>query len=111
MIKFKIVILFLISVSCNSTKKTTSTVSYSSKTVDNPTIFAEGIISIKDRDVFDITFTPDGKTAYFTLREGNEKQKIYFSQFVNQKWTEPQIASFSADRDEYPNITPDGKTI
>jgi Tol biopolymer transport system component len=58
-----------------------------------------------------MSFTPDGKTAYFSVRKGNEKQKIYFSNFANQKWTEPQIASFSTDRDECPSITPDGKTI
>ncbi len=113
MINFKTANLcfFLIIVSCHSTKKTSLPLFCSLQTVNKPTIFAEGIISIKDRNVFDITFTPDGKTAYFTLRKGNEKQKIYFSQFINQKWTEPQIASFSTDRDECPNITPDGKTI
>lgn len=113
MINFKTANLcfFLIIVSCHSTKKTSLPLFYSLQTVDKPAIFAEGIISIKDTNVFDITFTPDGKTAYFTLRKVNEKQKIYFSQFINQKWTEPQIASFSTDRDECPNITPDGKTI
>lgn len=113
MLKFKIVFIFifLILVSCNATKKTTSTISYNTQTVDTPTVFAEGVISIKDRNVFDITFAPNGKTAYFTLRKGNDKQKIYFSQFANKKWTEPQIASFSTDRDECPNFTPNGKTI
>ncbi len=106
-----ILIFLLVLTSCNSIKKFQNTVLYSAKIVDKPIIFAEGIISTKDRNVFDITFTPDGQTVYFTLRKGNEKQKIYFSQFINQKWTEPQIASFSTDRDECPNVTPDGKTI
>jgi Tol biopolymer transport system component len=97
--------------SCKSIQKTQTSLSYNSIVVDKPIIFAEGIISIKDRNVFDISFTPDGKTAYFTLRKGNEKQKIYLSQFINQKWTEPKVASFSTDRDECPSQTPDGKTI
>jgi Tol biopolymer transport system component len=113
MIKFKIlVIIFFFSLlSCTSIKRAHMPFSYSSEVVDKPIIFAEGIISIKDRNVFDISFTSNGKTAYFTLRKGNEKQKIYFSNFVNHKWTEPQIASFSNDRDECPSLTPDGKTI
>jgi Tol biopolymer transport system component len=113
MIKFKLImIIFFFSVmSCKSIQKTQTSLSYNSIVVDKPIIFAEGIISIKDRNVFDISFTPDGKTAYFTLRKGNEKQKIYLSQFINQKWTEPKVASFSTDRDECPSQTPDGKTI
>lgn len=97
--------------SCNPTTKAPTTISYSSMPIDKPTIFAEGIISKKERNVFNINFTADGKTAYFTLRKGNEKQKIYYSQFVNQNWTEPKVASFSTDRDECPSLTPDGKTI
>lgn len=105
------IIFFFSVMSCKSIQKTQTSLSYNSIVVDKPIIFAEGIISIKDRNVFDISFTPDGKTAYFTLRKGNEKQKIYLSQFINQKWTEPKVASFSTDRDECPSQTPDGKTI
>ena len=106
-----LVILVIIISSCSSTKLIKTQLSYSNQIVDKPTIFAEGILSNKDRNIFNICFTPDGNTAYFTLRKGNEKQKIYFSQFKNKKWTEPAITSFSTDRDEAPNITPDGKTI
>ena len=104
-------IVILIFSSCSSIKLTKTKLSYVNQIVDKPTIFAEGIISTKDRNVFNICFMPDGKTAYFTLRKGNEKQKIYFSRFENKKWTEPKVALFSTDRDEAPNVTPDGKTI
>lgn len=106
-----ITVLLVIMASCNSAKKGGYTVSYSSKSIDTPTIFAEGIISKNNRNVFNITFSPDGRTSFFTLRKDNEKQKIYFSQFIHQNWTEPELASFSTDRDECPTFTPDGKTI
>ncbi len=105
------IVFITIMASCNSTKKALTTISYSSTLIDKPKIFAEGIISKKDRNIFNINLTADGKTAYFTLRKGNEKQKIYVSEFINQKWTEPKVASFSTDRDECPSLTPDGKTI
>ncbi len=113
MLKYKISTIILLTIfgSCNSTKNISKTIFYSSQEIDKPIIFAEGIISVKDRNVFNISFTPDQQTAYFTLRKGNEKQKIYYSQFVNQKWAEPKVASFSTDRDECPSLTPDGKTI
>jgi hypothetical protein len=105
------IVLVIIVTSCNSIRNTRATVFYSLKSIDTPTLFAEKIISKPDRNIFNITFTPDGKTAFFTLRKENEKQKIYFSKLINQNWTEPQIASFSTDRDECPSLTPDGKTI
>ncbi len=83
----------------------------SNRIINVPEIFAEGVISIKDINVFNFAFTNNDKTIYFTRRQGNEKQKIYFSNFENNKWTEPQIASFSTDRDEAPYITPNGKTL
>ena len=106
-----LVISIAVLTSCSSTKLTKTQLHYSNQIVNKPTIFAEGILSTKDRNIFNICFTPNGKTVCFTLRKGNEKQKIYFSQFKSKKWTEPKIASFSTDRDENPNITPDGKTV
>jgi hypothetical protein len=83
----------------------------SERIINTPEIFAEGVISTKDINVFNFAFTNNDKTIYFTRRQGNEKQKIYFSNFENNKWTEPQIASFSTDRDETPFVTPNGKTL
>ncbi len=92
---------------CNATK----TVSYSSTPVVTPTIFSEGVISRPDESVFDITFTPDGQTAYFTRRKVNEKQKIFESSFAAGQWSTPKVCAFSTDRDEAPFISPDGKTL
>ena len=41
--------------------------------------------------------------------EEKEKNKKYItSDFINGKWTQPQVASFSTDRDDSPSISPDG---
>ena len=97
--------------SCATRNLPRASITFSERTIDFPEIFAEGVISTKDINVFNFAFTNNDKTIYFTRRQGNEKQKIYFTNFENNKWTEPQIASFSTDRDETPFITPNGKTL
>lgn len=99
-------------VSCQDTKESSEAQSdpISTVPVKTPQLFAPSIIS-SEHSEFDIIFTNDTKTVYFTRRVGNGKQKIYTSTYTNGKWKTPEIASFSTDRDEYPNLTPDGKTI
>lgn len=101
-------LLFLI-IGCSESKK--DRVSYSYEPVISPELFAPGIISTAENNEFDLCFTPNGKTVYFTRRVPDKKQKIYVSNFENGIWTEPEIAFFSTDRDETPFITPDGKTF
>ena len=84
---------------------------YSDRVTVTPELFAEGIISTKESSEFDITFTPDGKTAFFTRRTGNEKQKIWQTTFKNSSWTNPVKLPFSNDRDETPFFSPDGRTL
>lgn len=84
---------------------------YSNRAIITPELFADGIISTKENNEFDICFAPNGKTAYFTRRIGNEKQKIWQSNFENGIWTTPIQMPFSTDRDEAPFISPDGKTL
>lgn len=104
-----ILVTFLIS--CGTKMPQINSIQNSERKIAIPEIFAEGIISKKDINVFNFAFTNNDKTIYFTRRQGNEKQKIYVSNFENNKWTEPQITSFSTDRDEAPFITPNGKTL
>ncbi len=94
---------------CSNAKKVGPV--YSETPVTTPQSFAPGIISTDEYDEFDICFTPDGKTAYFTRRIPGEKQKIYKTAFTESGWTTPEVASFSTDRDETPYITPDGQTF
>ena len=111
--KTKILISLIVTfiISCGTKIPRISSIQNSKKTIDNPEIFAKSIISKKDINVFNFAFTNKDKTIYFTRRQGTEKQKIYFTNFENNKWTEPQIASFSTDRDEAPFITSNGKTL
>lgn len=82
------------------------------KSGGEPTLFAEGIINTS-ADEYNPTFSPDGKTVYFTRRidrKGNEA--IMFSTLENGKWTMPQTASFSGKfYDKEPMFSPDGKRI
>ena len=86
----------------------------SSKNSQNgsPTLFADGVINT-GADEYNPTFTPDGKTVYFTRRldrKGNEA--IMFSRLENGKWTKPETAEFSGKfYDKEPMLSPDGKRI
>ena len=103
---FLIVITFAGMNSCTETP-----VRYSSEAIRTPTLFAKGIVSTEQHNEFNIEFSPDGKTAYFTRRQKDEPQNIYISHYENNTWTTPEIASFSTERDEMPSITPDGKQL
>ena len=84
-------------------------IQYEKNNLTTPTVFGENIISTKENSEFDLTFSKDGKRIYFTRREPEQKQKIFFSDFKNGNWSKPKIADFSTDRDETPFITPNGK--
>lgn len=81
----------------------------------SPEVFGEGVLST---DAFEwrITFTPDGRTAFFGRSEGffpiTRQATIMTSRYVDGQWTEPEVASFSG---EYPDldpfVSPDGQTL
>ncbi len=111
--RHKIITIVLLSIaSCKAPIKRTLSDSnhLSAHPVKIAKLFVPGIIST-DHSEFDIIFTKDNKTVYFTRRVGDGKQKIYTSHYTGTSWSTPKITSFSTDRDEYPNLTPDGKTI
>ncbi|PTX61456.1 WD40 repeat protein [Kordia periserrulae] len=99
-------ITFVGMISCSNSPK----VRYVSETISAPAIFAEGIISTAHNE-FNLDFTPDGKTIYFTRRVEGKPQKIFVSHFKENYWTTPTVADFSLSRDEMPAITPDGKHV
>ena len=81
---------------------------------DRPTpadaqLFAPGVISTRDYER-DGTFSPDGKTFYFTKRTiWPYFSAICVSHFRNGRWTEPDVASFSGQyADGMPFISVDG---
>lgn len=96
---------------CTTNKKTNELLKYSDRIISTPEKFAEGVISTDGASEFDICFTPDGKTAFFTRRVGGEKQKLWQTTFENGKWTSPTQLPFSTDRDETPFFSQDGKTL
>jgi hypothetical protein len=77
---------------------------------DSPRLFGPGVIS-GPADDLSPTFSPDGKTVYFTRRNPSGST-ILTSSLVNDRWTEPKVASFSgAWRDLEPAMSPDGSYL
>lgn len=81
-------------------------------TAQVPTLFAPGIVSTEFMETT-ATFTPDGKTVYFTRSDVQFKDNtIMQSTLKNGLWTAPQVASFSGIwRDSEPFVSPDGTKI
>lgn len=80
-----------------------------------PIPFAKGTISTED-DEFGMTFTPEGKTCYFTKRTPSTLQSstmvICVSYFRNGRWGKLEIASFSGQyKDFNPCVSPDGSKL
>ncbi len=82
------------------------------KNENKPRLFAPGTISTGDEE-FSLTFTPDGKTVYFTKGDNRFKYfAILVSHLKNGRWTEPEVAPFSGRwRDIDPYISPDGTKL
>lgn len=81
----------------------------SNKPLNEPTIFAPGIISAGDYDSHP-AFMPDGETLYFVRSDpGFSFWTILVSRFERGRWREPQVAPFSGQySDADPFITADG---
>jgi hypothetical protein len=78
-------------------------------------IFAPGVIS-DAREQWRITFTPDGKTAYFASSDEffpfTRQATIYVSHLVHGAWTEPEVAPFSGQYSDIdPFLSPDGRRL
>ncbi len=111
--KVKNTMLFLLLTlgACKTNEKKVEVLKYSERIISTPEKFAEGIVSTDAASEFDICFTPDGKTAFYTRRIGSDKQKIWQTTFENDRWTNPKQLPFSTDRDETPFFSQDGKTL
>ena len=72
-------------------KKENSTQHLSDHPILTPELFLPGIVSSQHIE-FGMTISPDAKTIFFTRRIGDEKQKIYETNYTNGTWSDPQIA-------------------
>jgi hypothetical protein len=80
-----------------------------------PAMFAKDIIST-NLEEYRITFTPDGKTAYFARSEKffplSRQAAIYVTHLEDGKWSSPTVASFSGRySDMDPFVTKDDKHL
>lgn len=77
-----------------------------------PEIFAPGIISTLFFDEFQITFTPDGKELFYTLRTASGDCRIFYSKMADGRWTQPKLAPFAFDCGEMePKFSPNTRLI
>ncbi len=76
-----------------------------------PQEFAPGIVSTGHE--FGISFTPDGKEAYFSRFAAKQPTHIFRTRLVNGAWQEPERLSISGDTwsDLDPFVSPDGKRL
>lgn len=75
-----------------------------------PVVFAPGTISGPAHDSAP-AFTPDGVTVYFT-RSNAAQSTIYVSHKQGERWSEPEVASFSGEwNDMEPAFAPDGSWL
>jgi Tol biopolymer transport system component len=74
------------------------------------TVFAPGVVSTGD--VFASTFTPDGRTVYFTRVRPDAPFAIMRSSLNGGTWSAPAIVPFSGQyRDLDPALSPDGRRL
>jgi hypothetical protein len=82
---------------------------------DSAVIFSPGIFSLHDRLESNITFSPDDKEYYFgviEIKDNKSTNKIYYTKYVNNKWTEQTEAAFSVNNNfGDPIMSVDGKKL
>lgn len=77
-----------------------------------PLVFAKGIVSTSEHE-FGCSFSPDGKSFYFTRAYGHFKKKqILVTEFDGKSWSKPKNAlpSFMGETYE-PHVSNDGKRL
>jgi Tol biopolymer transport system component len=85
---------------------------FGAEEVTEPTLFAPGVIST-DANEYRITFSPDGREAYFTrsARTRRARPAVFVSRVVGDAWSEPEPAEFSTGWEESPFMTSDGSRL
>jgi hypothetical protein len=78
-------------------------------------LFAPGVISTA-REEWRITFSPDGRTAYWAVSDEffpiSRQASIVTSRFRDGAWSAPEVAPFSGVHSDIdPHLAPDGRTL
>jgi len=78
-----------------------------------PKILAPQFICLDNRFESRGAFSPDGKAFYFTVVNSTfTVQKIFYTEFINSKWSTPDTASFSKKYNNHePFFSYDGKKL
>jgi len=87
---------------------------FGTASVVEPRLFAPGAISTPYEDEAGITFSPDGREAYFARGgggRGSPPPQIHVSRFDGTAWAEAEVAQFSDAWDETPFLTADGSRL
>ena len=80
---------------------------------DKPLLFAPGIVS-DGQNHSSVAISPDGEELYWSSGAKGAGMKIWFTQVVRDRWTQPQVVPFCGeDADDYDNpfVTPDGSKL
>jgi Tol biopolymer transport system component len=81
--------------------------------VMEPTLFAPGIVSTDRATEYAITFSPDGREAYFTRSMGGRRGRpeILVTRVADGAWSEPEPVPFATGWEETPYLAPDGRRL
>ncbi len=82
--------------------------------IDTALILAPGIISTELSHESGITFNPEMTELFFKRRKPGEKNKIYTMKLIGGKWSKPELALFSINKeysDYDPRINPKGDLL
>lgn len=76
-----------------------------------PKVFAPGIVSVLNRKVHTISFSPSGTEVFFAIG-GWPNRVVLHSEYKNNKWTVPDTASFSMTQSvDEPSFSPNGNRV
>jgi len=80
--------------------------------ITEPRLFADGIVSTPF-DEFGLSFTSDGRTAFFNRSVPRSNVYVIFTSVFRQgRWSEPEVAPFSGQYWDFdPVVSPDGSRI
>ena len=112
---FSVLLLVAIS-SCNRSGTGDTTIDYPGGRLatDSAELFAPGVISSDSFEHSAPAFSPDGRTAVWSIVEmPNWKASILEMRYEDNRWSAPERPTFSdtTASDIYPSFSPDGKTL